>query len=480
MLLLLAPSRVRTGEPPPGKANPRPWASKPEEPQAKALSLAKCAEYLDRITVAWIEKQKCASCHTGFPYLIARHSLGDSTAPSRLQVRKFLEDRVAEWDRRGKGTGYLQGTGPVRETEGITEVVAIAATLAIDDAKTSGELHPRTRQALDRMWELQRPDGSWAWNKTALAPLEYDDYYGAVYAALGVGLAPEKYAGSGTAKAGVAKLTAYLHKNPPPNLHHKTWLLWASVSLDGLMTPDERKQTIKELFALQRQDGGWNLPSLGEWKRRNGKANDKQTPSDGYATGLVLYVLHAAGVPAKQEAMQRGFQWLKTNQRVSGRWFTRSLNHDGGHVISNAGTAFAVMALRAYDPSLSAQAGKKTVDPLAGSWIVVSTTNGGKDDSQLKDHTATFADAKVTFRSKDGKEHSATYTSDTGKKPATIDLVPTDGPHQSKTLKGIFTISTDQLILCVGKEGETRPTKCSSNADEQTVLYVLRKLAVAK
>ena len=47
--------------------------------------------------------------------------------------------------------------------------------------------------------------------------------------------------------------------------------------------------------------------------------------------------------------VRRGLGWLRTNQRVSGRWFTHSLNWDSGHSISNAGTAYAVMALRAWD-----------------------------------------------------------------------------------------------------------------------------------
>jgi squalene-hopene/tetraprenyl-beta-curcumene cyclase len=140
-----------------------------------------------------------------------------------------------------------------------------------------------------------------------------------------------------------------LRKNPPPDLHHKTWLLWASLKLDGLMTAAERERTVKELLALQRDDGGWSLPSLGDWKRRDGKPNDKKAPSDGYATGLVLYVLRQAGVPATKEPIRRGVTWLKANQRASGRWFTRSLNWEEGHVISNAGTAFAVMALKACD-----------------------------------------------------------------------------------------------------------------------------------
>jgi squalene-hopene/tetraprenyl-beta-curcumene cyclase len=206
-----------------------------------------------------------------------------------------------------------------------------------------------TRQALDRMWTIQEKDGSWDWNKHRLPPQEYDDYYGAVYAAIGVGHAPENYAQGKSAKAGLAKLRDYLKKTPPPNLHHKTMLLWASIKLDGLMTAAEREQTIKDLLSLQREDGGWNLPSLGDWKRLDGKPNDRNAPSDGYATGLVLYVLRQAEVPPAKEPIRRGVKWLETNQRESGRWYTRSINADRAHYLTNAGTAYAVMALKACE-----------------------------------------------------------------------------------------------------------------------------------
>jgi squalene-hopene/tetraprenyl-beta-curcumene cyclase len=312
------------------------------------LSLARSAAYLDGVTLAWLRERKCASCHTGFPYLLARPALADSRAPALSEVRKFLEGRVAAWDRGGKGVGLLKGHGATKDTEGITEVVATAATLACHDGQ-NGRLHPLTRRALERMWQLQRKDGSWAWNKTRLAPLEHDDYYGAVYAALGVGHAPEGYARSAEAREGLARLKRYLRRTRPPDLHHRTWLLWASLKLDDLLTPAERRQTIADLLALQRADGGWSLPSLGRWKRLNGRPNDRDAPSDGYATGLVVYVVRQAGVGATSEPIRRGVSWLKTNQRVSGRWFTRSLNADRGHYISNAGTAFAVLALQACE-----------------------------------------------------------------------------------------------------------------------------------
>jgi squalene-hopene/tetraprenyl-beta-curcumene cyclase len=320
--------------------------AKPDEPVAKTFSLAKGVELLDSVTLAWERKNQCFSCHTGYPYLLARTSVGDPKAEGLLEARKFLEDRVAAWDKGGKGKGYLKGEGIIELTEGVTEVVAIASTLAQHDGQTTGKLHPATRKALARMWELQQTDGAWTWNKEELAPLEHDDYYGAVYAAIGVGHAPDGYAKSDAAKDGVAKLLRYFEKTPAPDLHHKTYLLWASLALDGLMDKAEQDRTSKALLALQRDDGGWSLASLGGWKRSNGKSQDKDAGSDGYATGLVLYVLRQAGIASTEKPIQRGVAWLKANQRESGRWFTRSLNNDGRHYISNAGTAYAILALK--------------------------------------------------------------------------------------------------------------------------------------
>ena len=75
--------------------------------------------------------------------------------------------------------------------------------------------------------------------------------------------APESYARTELAARGLEKLTRYLHEHPAPDLHHRTFLLWASLKLDGLMTPEEREDVKRDLRSLQREDGGWSLPSLG-------------------------------------------------------------------------------------------------------------------------------------------------------------------------------------------------------------------------
>jgi squalene-hopene/tetraprenyl-beta-curcumene cyclase len=318
-----------------------------DEPLRARLSLDRGVKYLDEVTVSWIREKKCASCHTGYPYLLARSSMGDAQAPALREVRGFLEGRVAAWDAGGKGAGYLKGSGPVKDSEGVTEVIALAAALALHDTQKGQGLQPATRQALDRMWELQRNDGSWPWNKTRLAPLEYDDYFGVVVAALAAGHAPDGYAKTEAARQGASRMRSYLRQNPPPNLHHKTWLLWASLKLDGLLDRAQQAQTVSELLALERPEGGWSLPTLGDWSRRDGKLKEKNGPSDGYATGLIVYVLRQTGLPTTADPIERGVNWLSTHQRASGRWFTRSLNDDRLRSISNAGTAFALLALKA-------------------------------------------------------------------------------------------------------------------------------------
>jgi len=174
--------------------------------------------------------------------------------------------------------------------------------------------------------------------------MESDDYYGVLLAAIAIGVAPDKYIATPKAKAGLDKIRDFIKKNPPPTLHHQAMILWASSYIDDLVSPADKKASVTKLLALQKKDGGWGLATLGNWKRADGKKQDI-TSSDGYGTGFVSYVLLRAAVPPDHKQLQRAFHWLKTNQRESGRWFTRSLNKDNRHYISHAGTAFAVMAL---------------------------------------------------------------------------------------------------------------------------------------
>jgi squalene-hopene/tetraprenyl-beta-curcumene cyclase len=309
-----------------------------DEPIVKKMSLEKTAAFLDHQSRAWTQVKKCGTCHTNFPYLISRGALGGDMS-AMTEVRGFFENRIANWDSGNKADA------PKRDTE----VIATAATLALQDAMTTGKLHPLTRKALDRMWTLQKDNGAWDWLKCGWPPLEHDDYYGVVYVAVAVGHAPENYAETPQAQRGLDGFRKFFKNNPPPSLHHKAMLLWASQKVEGLMSDKLKKATILDLRNAQKADGGWSLPMLGDWVGWDERPNDRNAPSDGYATGFVLYILRQAGVPKDDPTIQKGLTWLRSNQRESGRWFTQSINSDRYHFITHAGTAYAVLALKACE-----------------------------------------------------------------------------------------------------------------------------------
>ncbi len=308
-----------------------PGPNSPKEPMAREFSLEKGRDFLDTASVLWQKERKCLTCHTNVAYLSTGAGYA-SRRPAFAEVRKFTEETVSVRWEQTKGPRYH------------ADVIIAAQGLAISDAETTGKLHPLTRRALDRMWTLQRPDGGWNWEKCDWAPLESDDHYGVTVAMLAALRAPEGYAATPAAQEGLKKAREYLKAVPPTMLHHRAMILWVSKYAEDLMSPAEREKTLGELLALQRPDGGWATSTLGQWKRTDGKEQDLES-SDGYGTGFVLTIARLAGVPASDERLRKGVVWLKTHQRESGRWFTRSLSTDSKHFLSHAGTAFALRAL---------------------------------------------------------------------------------------------------------------------------------------
>ena len=308
-----------------------PGENRRDEPLSKAYSWDKAVTFLDSAALSWQKQRKCFTCHTNYAHLYALPATAAKESAA-TEVRKFAEELISQrWEEKGPRWD--------------AEVVATGAALAFNDAATTGHLHPLTRQALDRMFTLQREDGGFTWIKCDWPPMESDDHYGATLAAIAIGVAPDSYAKTEAAQRGMARLQDYFQKNPGPTLHHRAMILWADSYVGGILSPEEKQQILSQLKGLQMPDGGWGLATLGDWKRADGQPQDLET-SDGYGTGFVLYVLRRGGVPATDAEIQKGIAWLKTHQRESGRWFTRSLQKDSMHYITHAGTAFAVMALR--------------------------------------------------------------------------------------------------------------------------------------
>ncbi len=304
-----------------------------EEAIAEDYSHQRAVDFLDRTSMAWTNKYKCFTCHTNFAHLIAVSEL--EQRPEYFQkVRNELDDLVQiRW----------QEKGPRWDAE----IVMAAMTLALVDRNLGEPLSQNAILALDKMWQVQQPDGGFDWLKCDWPPMESDDQYGAVVAAVAVSAAPRTYLRQKHVQSGIARLETYLSqiRKQELRLHHRAILLWAQSLKPGWMTQKEIDSTVTELIALQRPDGGWNTPSLGKWDREDGGVPDLAT-SDGYGTGFVVFMLTKAGVKRDSEVIQNGRSWLKKNQRQSGRWYTRSVSRDSRHFLTHAGTAMAIMAMQ--------------------------------------------------------------------------------------------------------------------------------------
>jgi hypothetical protein len=257
--------------------------------------------------------------------------------------------------------------GKAAESRG-TESVLNALILASHDAQ-SGRLSDDTRAAFDHMWALQQTTGhnrgTWLWLQFDQEPWEANDspYYGAALAAMAVGTAPGNYGSRSEIQNNLQRLREYLNReSAAQSTINRVFLLWASTKLPGLLEPEQQKAIINEVLSRQRADGGWRLASIAwrwngwslqsllkMWLREDGTPLEGK--SDGVATGLITLVLQEAGVPRDNAQLKNGLSWLLSNQNAEGFWPAssvnkrKSLSSDTGRFMSDAATAYAVLAL---------------------------------------------------------------------------------------------------------------------------------------
>ena len=315
-------------------------------------SPALAARYLDARQQAWFDWKTaqssdgpCVSCHTGMTYLLARPVLRralNQTEPTRFE------------------TGYLNRlkakmAKPAEGALGTVEAVMSAIFLGRDDARAVMSSH--TRQAFDRLWELQEREGpakgGWPWYQAKLDPWENSEslYYGSALVALALGQTSEAYQTDAEIRARAAALTTYLNNQPsPPRLHDRLATLWASSTMPSLLPDARRRALLAEIFERQQPDGGWTIASLGPWMD-----HPDAPPSSGshaYATAYTAFVLQRAGVPASHAGLSKAFAWLRSHQDpATGAWPAVSMNKkypDGSMpslFMQDAATAFAAVVL---------------------------------------------------------------------------------------------------------------------------------------
>jgi squalene-hopene/tetraprenyl-beta-curcumene cyclase len=338
---------------------------------AQAWDARAAAAYLDARQTWWSSwptasrdhQTACVSCHTALPFSLARPALrsalheADVSSAERRMVDDVIK-RVRLWREvepfYPDQTRGLPKTSESRGTEAVLNALVLA-TRDEHDGRASDDAH----LAFDNLWALQFRsgdlNGAWAWLNFHNEPWEANDspYLGAALGAIAVGREPGGYAASAENQERVKRLREYLRKGSPTQpLLNRTMLLWASSGIPDLVSADERKAIVDGVCERQNSDGGWSLASLGQYKRGDNTPLD--SASDGYATGLVTYALQRAGVASSEAHVSRALAWLVQHQdHATGMWTASSLNKqrdpktDVGKFMSDAATAFAVLALTA-------------------------------------------------------------------------------------------------------------------------------------
>ena len=324
LLLVVSAAPARGGERAPGQ-----WDQ------------AGATHYLDSRQQEWFKfgsanrgegetKTTCVSCHSLLPYALARPALrriSGEDLPTKLEasILAQVKSRVANWDRLDTPPFQLYydfDEDKKKQSRG-TEAIFYALLLSLDDrfhglAKPSAE----TKTALTNLWATQitqgEHKGSWDWLNFGTEPWESSSgrYLGASLAAIAVGTAGASAAESRDKNepSGPRLLRDYLTTNfAAQNLHNRVWLLWASTTMEGLLTPHDKKQLVEQIFAKQQESGGWSLATLGDYKKKD-VAPDIGKP-DGYATGLILHVLQLAGLPKEDSHISAGLSWLRESRR---------------------------------------------------------------------------------------------------------------------------------------------------------------------
>jgi squalene-hopene/tetraprenyl-beta-curcumene cyclase len=312
----------------------------------------------------------CVSCHTVVPYAMARPELRavlreQGPSATERQLLDNVTKRVRMWKEvEPFYPDEKRGFPKTSESRG-TESVLNALILVGYDAP-AGKLSPDARLALDNMWGQQlktgEAKGAWPWLQFHNSPWEGDSqYYGAVLGAIAAASAPGNYQSAPAVEERMRLLRAYLvHGCESQKLIDRVLLLWASTKTPSLLTPAQQKSIMDEALSKQQADGGFSLSSfVGDWKRRDN--TPLETKSDGYATGVVVLAIEDAGMKHDQPQLQRALAWLEMNQeKTDGRWLAYSLNKQRdlssyiGHFMSDAATAYAVLALcdRGSQPAL--------------------------------------------------------------------------------------------------------------------------------
>jgi hypothetical protein len=213
----------------------------------------------------------------------------------------------------------------------------MAAGLPGQEAVTADEL----RRIAGHLLRHQEADGSWAWSaapaKNRPPPVFESDEVATLLGVAALGpRVPADPDGKSDVRDARGRAAAWLAKTPPSDTTQAAALRLLVKAL-AREPAAALRPGVDGLLARQNADGGWGQL--------------RGAPSDGYATGQVLYVLSLAGVGGDRAEVRRAVAFLAATQRADGSWPMTRRGHPGVTPSANVapityfGSAWATLGL---------------------------------------------------------------------------------------------------------------------------------------
>jgi Squalene-hopene cyclase C-terminal domain len=292
--------------------------------------------FLKTDATKWREERKCATCHHGTMTVWA---LSEAKSQGFQIDAETLKD-VTSWTKeRLENIDTPRDTRPGWNMLSTPAVYLALLSLAVpsQEAVSPDELKRITGHLLRH----QESNGSWAWSlapaKNRPPPVFESDEVVTLMACMV--LSPPASADRGEkspARDGRARAAAWLTQNKTGTSTQARSLELFREVLAG-KAPRDLDPPIKKLLRMQNPDGGWG--------------QERNLPSDAYATGQALYFLSLAGVVRDNTEIKRAVTFLVANQKDDGSWPMTSRSHPGEKPMSNPvpityfGSAWATLGL---------------------------------------------------------------------------------------------------------------------------------------
>lgn len=322
-------------------------AATADEPRVAAFgveSVRAARKYLDDGAHHWVREKSCIACHSTGVYMVERSALTPLLGrPSEEVLRDFIESVPEE----GK------------PDQGAIRSVWRSSGLASWDRHVTGKLAGHTDRSLRSTMKLLAEDGSFRTIKQVEIPYITTHFELTVQAARAVVTAPgwlENLRDEDMLER-IARLKKFLAGHEPVNDYELALKLQLAALMPELVPEAVRDAAIAMLWRQQQPDGGWStrrMSDLMKWHETmdprvvamiQGEPDAASPASDPYMTAFAIILLCEAGAPAGDARIQKGIAWLKANQRVTGRWWMKSLYRDTYHYITYISTAQALRAL---------------------------------------------------------------------------------------------------------------------------------------